>query len=139
MLLRKIRQQKNAGHRPQYELDFDLNPLEKHFMFWEYLEIGKSRKFNDQICFVTISHLIQERQVCYCTHSASERTTFKSVYRSLKKQHSVSVFAFAVPSYVFRRENLSSYFSCIWMIIVTNHSINHLMKNRHFQIPFRPG
>ena len=42
MLLRKRRNQKNAGDRPQYELDFDLSPLEKHFMFWEYLEIGKS-------------------------------------------------------------------------------------------------
>lgn len=42
MLLRKRRNQKSAGDRPQYELDFDLSPLENHFMFWEYLEIGKS-------------------------------------------------------------------------------------------------
>lgn len=42
MLLRKRRNQKSAGDRLQYELDFDLSPLEKHFMFWEYLEIGKS-------------------------------------------------------------------------------------------------
>ena len=45
MLLIKRRNQKNAGDRPQYELDFDLNPLEKHFMFWEYLEIGKTQQF----------------------------------------------------------------------------------------------
>lgn len=49
MLFIKRRKQKNAGDRPQYELDFDLNPLEKQFMFWEYLEIGKSRNdVNDE-------------------------------------------------------------------------------------------
>lgn len=49
MLFIKRRKQKKAGDPPQYELDFDLNPLEKHFMFWEYLEIGKSRTdFNDE-------------------------------------------------------------------------------------------
>ena len=42
MLLRKRRNQKSTGDRPQFELDFDLSPLEKHFMFWEYLEIGES-------------------------------------------------------------------------------------------------
>jgi len=42
MLLKKRRSQKGAGDRPQFELDFDLTPLEKNFMFWEYLEIGKS-------------------------------------------------------------------------------------------------
>ena len=42
MLLRKRRDQKSTGDRPQFELDYDLSPLEKHFMFWEYLEIGES-------------------------------------------------------------------------------------------------
>lgn len=40
MLLKKRRSQdKQDGDRPQYELDHDLSPLERHFMFWEYLEI----------------------------------------------------------------------------------------------------
>ena len=43
MLLKKRRSQdKQDGGRPQYELDHDLSPLERHFMFWEYLEIGKT-------------------------------------------------------------------------------------------------
>ena len=43
MLLKKRRSQdKQDGDRPQYELDHDLSPLERHFMFWEYLEIGKA-------------------------------------------------------------------------------------------------
>lgn len=41
MLLRKRRDQSTDDNRAQYELDYDLSPLEKHFMFWEYLEIGK--------------------------------------------------------------------------------------------------
>lgn len=40
MLLKKRRSQPSKDvERPQYELDHDLSPLERHFMFWEYLEI----------------------------------------------------------------------------------------------------
>lgn len=40
MLLKKRRSQaKDSDNRPQYELDHDLSPLERDFMFWEYLEI----------------------------------------------------------------------------------------------------
>ena len=45
MLLKKRRSQANdLDSRPQYELDYDLSPLERDFMFWEYLEIGKQFK-----------------------------------------------------------------------------------------------
>ena len=45
MLLKKRRSQPSKDvERPQYELDHDLSPLERHFMFWEYLEIGKKKK-----------------------------------------------------------------------------------------------
>ena len=26
---------------PQYQRDFDLSPQGDHYMFWEYLEVGK--------------------------------------------------------------------------------------------------
>ena len=41
MLLKKRRAQTKDAIRPQYELDYDLSPLERNFMFWEYLEIGE--------------------------------------------------------------------------------------------------
>lgn len=41
MLLKKRRAQTKDTIRPQYELDYDLSPLERNFMFWEYLEIGE--------------------------------------------------------------------------------------------------
>ena len=41
MLLIKRRSQEKDTSRPQYEMDYDLSPLERNFMFWEYLEIGK--------------------------------------------------------------------------------------------------
>lgn len=39
MLLIKRRSQEKDTSRPQYEMDYDLSPLERNFMFWEYLEI----------------------------------------------------------------------------------------------------
>ena len=49
MLLKKRRSQPSKDvERPQYELDHDLSPIERHFMFWEYLEIGKKK------CYFTL-------------------------------------------------------------------------------------
>lgn len=40
-LIKNRRNKKNLDDCPQYEKDFDLTASEKHYMFWEYLEIGK--------------------------------------------------------------------------------------------------
>ena len=31
---------------PQYQHDFDLSPQGDHYMFWEYLEVGRFLKGN---------------------------------------------------------------------------------------------
>ena len=36
----KSRKEENVDH-PQYQRDFDLSPQGDHYMFWEYLEVGK--------------------------------------------------------------------------------------------------
>lgn len=36
----KSRKEEQKG-LPQYQRDFDLSPLGDHYMFWEYLEVGK--------------------------------------------------------------------------------------------------
>ena len=35
------RRKETNGDQPQYQLDFDLSPQGDHYMFWEYLEVGK--------------------------------------------------------------------------------------------------
>jgi len=40
-MIKNQRNKKNLNDCPQYEKDFDLTACEKHYMFWEYLEIGK--------------------------------------------------------------------------------------------------
>ena len=36
----KERKEPKNKKLPQFEQDFNLSPLQEHFMFWEYLEIG---------------------------------------------------------------------------------------------------
>lgn len=36
----KSRKEEQKG-LPQYQRDFDLSPQGDHYMFWEYLEVGK--------------------------------------------------------------------------------------------------
>ena len=42
MLWLKRRNSKEETDRPQYIKDHDLSTLEDHFLFWDYLEIGKT-------------------------------------------------------------------------------------------------
>jgi len=37
----KRRKLEEATDQPQYIQDHDLSTLEEHFLFWDYLEIGK--------------------------------------------------------------------------------------------------
>ena len=41
MLWYKRRKLEDPTHRPQHIRDYDLSALEEHFLFWDYLEIGK--------------------------------------------------------------------------------------------------
>ena len=41
MLWFKLRKLKDSTHRPQHIRDYDLSALEEHYLFWDYLEIGK--------------------------------------------------------------------------------------------------
>lgn len=41
MLWYKRRKMEDSADRPQYIKDHDLSALEDHYLFWDYLEIGK--------------------------------------------------------------------------------------------------
>lgn len=41
MLWYKRRKLEDSSDRPQHIRDYDLSALEEHFLFWDYLEIGK--------------------------------------------------------------------------------------------------
>ena len=41
MLWFKRRMLQDSTHRPQHIRDYDLSVLEEHYLFWDYLEIGK--------------------------------------------------------------------------------------------------
>lgn len=41
MLWLKRRKLDDSTDRPQYIKDHDLSSLEDHFLFWDYLEMGK--------------------------------------------------------------------------------------------------
>ena len=63
----KERKEPKDKKLPQYEQDYNLEALEEHFMFWEYLEIGNLHsfvfhtfeiKFDRIYPFILISHRI---------------------------------------------------------------------------------
>lgn len=52
MLWYKRRKLEDSTDRPQYIKDHDLSALEDHYLFWDYLEIGKiqlCRYFSDDM------------------------------------------------------------------------------------------
>lgn len=45
----KRKELQEISDQPQYIKDYDLSTLEDHYLFWDYLEIGKMNKENE-IC-----------------------------------------------------------------------------------------